>query len=255
MTKKVVLIVLGVIVGLIGLVGSVGAAVGLIVASNGVFQTGFHPLTTSTNAFESPTTDINTYSYASPTLKFEANSVHGVFVGIGPAASVNQYLSGSAVTTITSFDVWPYSITTSNRAGSATPAAPAQQTFWVAKGSGANSASLNWKVTTGTYKLVIMRTDGSSNVAVQARIGVKIPHFTVVAIVGLVVALLLLGLGILLLVLGIRSRPAPNWSAGPPGGMPPGPPPQPTPSGAPPASPTPAPPPAGAPPPSPPSAS
>ncbi len=224
MAKKVILIVLGVLIGLIGLIGLVGAAGLLIASNNGILQTGFHSLATNTTAFESPTTDINTYSIGTPSLRVQANSANGVFVGIGPAGQVNQYLAGSPVTTITSLDLWPYSITSSNRGGSSTPAPPDQQSFWVAKGSGATSASLSWKLASGQYKLVIMRSDGAPHVVVQARVGVKIPYLVTWAIVGLVVALLLLALGVLLFVLGIRTRPpqlAGPWPDTPPGGVPP----------------------------------
>lgn len=216
MAKKVTLIVLGVVIGLIGLAGTVGASAALIIANGDVLQTGFHPLTTTTYAFQSSTTNINTFLYDT-TLKVDVNSSRGVFVGVGPAASVDQYLSGSAVTTITSFNVWPYSISSYSRGGSVVPAPPAQQTFWVAKGSGANSASINWKITSGSYRLVVMRPDALPNLAIQAQIGVKVPYFQAVAIGGLVILVLLLGLGILLLVLGIRTRPptAPRPSPGP----------------------------------------
>ena len=63
-----------------------------------------------------------------------------MFVGIGRAADVDRYLDGAATDEVTDFNAAPFSasfgIERERHAGSATPAAPGTQAFWLARSSG-----------------------------------------------------------------------------------------------------------------------
>ena len=57
---------------------------------------------------------------------------------------------------------------------------------------------LSWKVEDGDYRLVAMNADGRRGVAVDASVGVEIPHVTTIAWI-------LLGVGLFLLIGGIAA--------------------------------------------------
>ena len=50
---------------------------------------------------------------------------------------------------------------------------PAAQRFWVASSTGGRT--LDWKVRGGEWRVVMMNADGSANVRVAAKAGVKVP--------------------------------------------------------------------------------
>jgi hypothetical protein len=98
--------------------------------------------------------------------------------------------------------------------GNTQPAAPTDQSFWAAQGSG-RQATLDWKITDGSYELVVMNSDATPSVAVDGRFALTIPHLFAIGIAVLVVGILILAGGVVLLVVGIRmhSRPGPTAAA------------------------------------------
>jgi hypothetical protein len=128
------------------------------------------------------------------------------FVGVGSAAAVDQYLANASIDRVTDLEVDPFKLKTSPREGSATPAAPGAQTFWVERGSGP-TASLSWKVSDGSYWLVLMNADASPGVNSTGGVELKVPGLFVIGIsilCGGVVAGLI---GLALLIIGVRMRP------------------------------------------------
>jgi hypothetical protein len=158
-------------------------------------------------------------------IRFRASardSGPGVFVGIGPAAAVDHYLAGAAVDQVTDLTLNPFRLSVIRHGGTSTPPPPARQSFWVAQESGSH-ADLNWTITDGAYRLVVMNADGSRGVQVTAQVAVTVPHlFSIglgILIAGLVAALI----GLVLLIAGLRTRRRPHafasstaGSAGPP---------------------------------------
>jgi hypothetical protein len=47
--------------------------------------------------------------------------------------------------------------------------------FWVAQVSGTGTQILEWEPTYGSYWIVAMNADGSADVDIEAKLGVKIP--------------------------------------------------------------------------------
>ena len=143
MVKRVIVLVVAVLLfagG--GLIAIAGGALMAIFGSDNTLSSGSQRVTTATNALVTATGDIkDTNGFAStvdqPTLRASANGTgRDVFIGIGPAPAVDQYLAGSAVDKVTDLDVDPFRLRTVRQDGSTQPAPPGAQTFWTARGSG-----------------------------------------------------------------------------------------------------------------------
>jgi hypothetical protein len=129
-----------------------------------------------------------------------------VFIGIGPASAVERYLANAPIDRVTDFDVDPFRLTTEPRAGTARPAPPGEQSFWTVRADGTN-ATVDWKITDGSYRLVVMNADGSPNVAATSAVALTIPHLFGIALGALIGGVVLALVGILLVILGARTRP------------------------------------------------
>jgi hypothetical protein len=210
---------LGAAVALFGAVLAIaGGAIFAVFGSDGVASTGRDDLSTPTSALISGTTSIDTARFvddlgdARIKINAQADGGRPVFVGVGPAADVDRYLAGVATDEITDFDTGPFrssfSIRRERHTGSAIPAAPGQQSFWVAHSSGQKSAAVDWKVRDGDYRVVVMNADGSRGVATQTEFGIDIPYIPGVGIGILVGGLLITAGGITSIALGAR-RPRP----------------------------------------------
>lgn len=103
-----------------------------------------------------------------------------VFVGIGDADAVDDYLQGVPTTPFSRADrpqpgpYWndPWSedddVVTE---GSRVPAPPGEQDFWVVSGSGAGQQELTWDLEPGDWSLVVMNADGSRPVWMDVQVG------------------------------------------------------------------------------------
>ena len=115
-----------------------------------------------------------------------------VFVGIGPTASVDAFLSDVARDEVTDFEVDPWSVQTVRHRGSRTAGAPRSRTFWASSASGVGRQALAWPVRDGDWSVVVMNADGSPGVATDVAVAAKVP-----AVLGLGVTLIVLGGGAL----------------------------------------------------------
>ncbi len=131
-----------------------------------------------------------------------------VFIGIGPTAQVSTYVSGAARDRIKSIDLLAGAVEYDHVDGTAIPAPPEDQSFWVAKVAGAGSQTLEWDLREGDWAVVIMNGDASAPVVAEVRLGAR---FGIVEplIIGLTaVGVVLLALGATLIVVGVRRTPA-----------------------------------------------
>lgn len=193
-----------------------GGGIIAVFGSDGVASTGRHELSTPTSALVSGTASIETAGFVddlgSARIKISARADGGrpVFVGVGRAHDVERYLAGAATDEVTSFDASPFrssfSVRRHRHAGSAVPAAPGRQSFWVARGSGRDAAAVSWKVRDGDYRVVIMNADGSRGVATQSKFGADVPYAPGVGLGILAGGLLLVGGGIASITVGARRR-------------------------------------------------
>src|SRR3954462_4134929 len=198
--------------GVLATVGAVlalgGGGVLAIGGSDGEFSSGHRDVSTRTSALVSEVASINDTADVSevlghPRVKIAADSMNGdrsVFVGVGPKAAVDRYLAGAQIDRVTDFEVDPWSLDKTRVEGTTKPKPPATQSFWVAKSSG-SSASIDWKVRDGNYRVVVMNADGSRGVQTESRIALQVPPLATAAIVALIAGILLGGGGIAMLAL------------------------------------------------------
>jgi len=148
-----------------------------------------------------------------------------VFVGIARSSDASTYLQGVQRTVLN--DIGTGANTQVAVPGGAPSGPPGEQDFWVAKASGPGTQQLTWAPEQGNWTVIVMNSDASAGVSVQARIGATVPALGRLAW-GLVGAGLLLAvIGVLLVVLAVRrpSRGAGSPFAGQPIPQPAGPPP------------------------------
>ncbi len=234
MAKKIVLIVFGIVILLVGLAVTALGIAGLTVGGrSGSIQSGYHAVSTPTYAFVSNAQQLRRgqgfeLNSGHATLHVDArNGGEPLFVGVGPAQQVTSYLAGSAYATVTDVNFGPFSLETRQSAGNATPARPADQSFWVAQASGA-SPSLTWRIANGQYRLVVMNADASAGVRTDARLGLQIPGLFGTALGATIGGGVLTLLGIGLLIWGIAAKRRGQFPGygqpatyGPPAGYPP----------------------------------
>ncbi len=141
-----------------------------------------------------------------PALHLSAGggNASGIFVGIGRSDDVDRYLAGVAVDQVTDLNLRPFELTVTRKPGSASVLAPSQQHFWVASATSGSLAELTWRVTDGSYRMVIMNADGSSNLITQAQVQIVLPNAFPLSVAALSVGVLIIGAGIVVLVVGVR---------------------------------------------------
>jgi hypothetical protein len=126
--------------------------------------------------------------------------------GSARADRVDRYLAGVPIDEVTDFEIDPFEMTRRPHAGTTRPAPPGSQTFWVAEATGPDSATLDWKVRDGDYRLVLMNADGSRPVDADGEVKLTLPHVAGIAWALTGGGLLLLLGGITAVVLAARRR-------------------------------------------------
>jgi hypothetical protein len=220
MTKRVILIVISVLV-LIGgaLTALAGGALMALFGSASTLTSGTERAATATVALVAPMDNIkDTNGFAEtvgqPKLSLSANGIgRDVFIGIGPAAAVDSYLASAPIDKVTDLEIDPFQLKTQRQDGTAKPPGPATQKFWIAQSSGPQ-ASIDWKITDGSYRLVVMNSDASPGVAIDGRFSLTVPHLFAIGIGILAAGIIAILIGVLLLVLGLRSTTAPPSGRG-----------------------------------------
>jgi hypothetical protein len=105
------------------------------------------------------------------TVKLSSDSARPVFVGIGPASDVERYLAN--VPRVELRDLGD--VTRARRRGSAAPARPQAQSFWVARTAGSGTQTVRWKARDGDWRAVVMAADGSRGVDAELSVGATFP--------------------------------------------------------------------------------
>ena len=122
-------------------------------------------------------------------VRIRSESDRPVFVGIGPAGEVTQYLRGVQHDVVDDLDTSGDPEYT-RRAGGAPSGPPGTETFWVASTTGAGERTLEWDPQDGDWRAVVMNEDASRVVSTELSIGAELDPV-------LWVGLGLLGVGLL----------------------------------------------------------
>jgi hypothetical protein len=228
MVKKVILIVLGLVLFIVGLaIAAVGGVALGFGGRDGIIQSGYHSVSTPTNAFVSDPSRIRNSNSVdvggnAVTVRVEGrDSPKPLFIGVGRTSQVNAYLNGTSydeVNDVNFGDRFRLDLTRVNGAGQ--PAAPADQSFWVASASG-TSPRMDWDVTDGDYRVVVMNADATPAVSLDARVGLRIRNLFGFGVGATIAGGLLALLGLALFIWGIMAKR--KREELPVGGYPPGP--------------------------------
>lgn len=136
----------------------------------------------------------------------ESRTDSPVFVGIGPADDIDEFLMDVArheITRVEGTEV-DYLLLQGGRR----PPTPANESFWVATAEGIGPESLHWDITRGEWAIVMMNADGSSGVEATVEAGVRIDLLLAIG-AGLAVGGVVLGaLAAALLVWAVRTERA-----------------------------------------------
>ena len=218
---RIVLLVVGSLLALIGL--GLAAGGGVIVWANGTQRDADGYFTTSTERFRTAT-----YALTSDQVDLGAEGEHAgwaadvgdfarvrvraesaapgrpVFVGIGPERDVEAYLSGVAHDEVSDVNFDPFRVQYRVQPGTAVPASPTRQDFWVAQSAGTGTRTLEWGLEPGTWALVVMNADAARGVVADVNLGIAVDHLLAIGIGLLAGGLVLLGSGVTMVAFGAR---------------------------------------------------
>jgi hypothetical protein len=180
--------------------------------SSGFFTTNTKTLTTNSYALTSDTLDIGPetprlFGDHIGTVQIRISSDKPVFVGIARTSDVERYLARVNHQTVTDFEFDPFSVTYTDRPGTARPKLPTAQSFWRVQATGNGTQTIRWPIEKGNWTAVAMNADGSRHVVVDTSVGARIPvlRWIIAGVLSAGVILLLIGVGLAWSGLGPRS--------------------------------------------------
>lgn len=223
---RVVAVVAGGLLGLgaLGLLAAGGGATWLNVSQRddaGFVTTGTRVFATAGYAIASSGIDLGSSDVGAPaaflgTVRVRATSVdpaRPIFIGIAPSSAVNSYLAGVGHEVVTGW--------ASARAVNGSPAkgtslvSPTALGIWAVSASGTGTQTVQWRPTTGNWKVVVMNPDASPGLSVRGDAGATIPGLRWIAVGLFVAGGLLLLVAVLLVALAV-SRASRRATTGPP---------------------------------------
>jgi hypothetical protein len=152
---------------------------------DGYLSTGSDPYSTSTHAIATEDLELDEDVpgvvedlYGKIRLRVAPHGDKPVFVGIARTDDVSRYLARSAHATLTDVNYDPFKPTYRTAGGTRRPAAPADQTFWVASTHGPGTQTLTWDVKQGNWSVVVMNADASAGVNAGVSAGARVDWLT-----------------------------------------------------------------------------
>jgi hypothetical protein len=216
---RIAAIVIGVLLAVPALgflVGGAALTVGYAIegAGDGYFDVTLERLSTPTAAITTEEADLRAdpgppdqvLDFIDFSVRIQATAIDqssALFIGIGPEADVEAYLSGVARDEIRDVES-DGDIKYRSIAGTASPAPPAEQGFWVASASGTGTQELIWEFSEGTWAAVLMNADASPGILAEVTVGIRSGALLAVAIAMLVIGGLLLAGAVAIIVLAAR---------------------------------------------------
>lgn len=173
-------------------------------------------LSSSAYAVTTPEATLETSLRNLPDIRFavtvESTDDDPIFVGIGPSADVDDYLSRVHISELAGAWGFPVRAQLRDIPGTERPEPPEEQDFWRAQSVGNGLQEFTWQAEEGEWALVVMNADGSAGIDARAAVGVEAPWAGPAAAFFIAVAGLLLPVGLFLIVFGAfgwgkRTRP------------------------------------------------
>ena len=219
--ERIAAIVVGVLLALpaLGLLaGGAALTVGYAIErdDDGYFDATLERLSTATAAITTGEVDLRAHSgppdrvleFVDFSVRIRATGIDQgseLFIGIGPEADVETYVSGVARDEIRDVDS-DGDPQYRRIPGTELPAPPAEQTFWVASASGAGTQELIWEFSEGRWTVVLMNADASPGILAEATVGIRSGALLPVAISMLVAGALLLAVAVAIIVVAALAR-------------------------------------------------
>jgi hypothetical protein len=206
-TGRVLLVALGAVAALIGLTLAAVAVVLLVVTGrDGAFGGGESTLSTPRYALVSDAAGLGS-GRVDATVRVTVAATGGgpVFVGVGPAAAVDGFLSGVAYDELADVRLSPFRATLVPSDGADAPARPADRPLWTVSATGPGERTIDVPVRGGGQRLVVMNADASEGVEVTATLSLRAPFLRSLAIGLLVAGGIAAPVGAVLLTLGVRA--------------------------------------------------
>jgi len=217
---RIIAIILGSLLALPSLaifVGGGALTIAYIVErdDDGYFDETLDRLSTATAAITTGDVDFSSdpgpqwvLDFVDVSLRLQVTSVDAdaeLFVGIGPEAAVETFLSGVAHDEIRDFD-FGGDVRYRSVAGDQAVARPGDQEFWVASTSATGAQVFEWDVTEGEWVVVLMNADGSTGILADVTAGVRSGALLAIGISMLVVGVLLLAIAVVIILAGAQRR-------------------------------------------------
>jgi hypothetical protein len=218
MARRVVLIAIGIVFLVLGLAPAIAGGAELVFfGSSDSASLGIYHLSTPTRALVLPSGSLHRrYGvqalFGGVEFRLTATQVgpgRDLFLGIGPAIAVRDYLKGVSHENAIKLSVSPFHLTLKRQGGKDTPPPPGSQSFWMAKASGSHP-TLAWTLTSTSYRVVAMNADAAASVTFACGLAVTIPHLFAIGTSLLAGGIVVILIAITLIVLGARTRTPPQ---------------------------------------------
>jgi hypothetical protein len=186
--------VLGLLALLLIATGVAGVWARTAAADHGYITSGTHRYAASGRAIVSGSLDVDgvpDWLVAKIRVAASSDGNRPLFVGVGRRDDVDRYLAGVARSTVEDVNFDPFDASYSSTVGTAVPARPAAQTFWVQSKVGTGTQTVSWKISNGKWRVVVMNADGSPRVIADAKVGATIRGALAITITLLAVGLAL----------------------------------------------------------------
>jgi hypothetical protein len=219
---KTWMIVLGAVLTLVSL--CMGVAGGTLLWANAVGRDADGFFSTSSERFGTSTYAITSQSLADVhndargdwlpfdvgTARVEARGVGDkpLFIGVAEERDIDSYLSAVPHDEVADFSSDTDAVTYEHLAGSAVPAPPGSQNFWIASATGSGALDARWDFGEGSWEIVAMNADGSPGVALDAAAGLNTDVLFPTGFALLGFAAMIASIATVLFVVALRGREA-----------------------------------------------
>jgi hypothetical protein len=106
-------------------------------------------------------------------VRVKAHSDRPIFIGIARTADLERYLRGTEHDDVSGLIYNPFQVSYDHTNGHAPARAPADESFWVTSTRGSGNVALSWHPRPGSWRAVLMNTDGSRGVTAQLQLGAR----------------------------------------------------------------------------------